>query len=379
MFLVAAVWASGQGVSDSDSKWAFNGYLKDLVTFNILPDNTLFTDNLVHNRLNLKWYPHSDHTAVFELRTRLFHGDLVDAIPNYAEFIDVNNDFFDLSVNVIDKDKVVLHSMIDRFYWQWNKNDWEVKLGRQRINWGTNLVWNPNDLFNAYSFFDFDYEERPGADALRVQKYTGFASSIEFAAKVADDFEDLVVAGMWKINHSGYDLQFLSGVANEDFTIGMGWAGNIKDSGFKGEMTYFHGLVDDSENAYLLSLTWDYSFESSLYIMWSGLYNSAGVNEPGQQQSLDFISNQRLTAKNLSNYRFSNIFQSTYQVTPLITTGLAFIVFPGDQALFVQPTIGWSIIENLDFNVFGQFFWDDPQGELESTTKLIFTRLKWSF
>ena len=37
-----------------------------------------------------------------------------------------------------------------------------------------NLVWNPNDLFNAFSFVDFDYEERPGSDALRIQKYTGY-------------------------------------------------------------------------------------------------------------------------------------------------------------------------------------------------------------
>ena len=34
--------------------------------------------------------------------------------------------------------------------------------GRQRINWGQTFVWNVNDVFNAYSYFDFDYKERPG-------------------------------------------------------------------------------------------------------------------------------------------------------------------------------------------------------------------------
>ena len=162
--------ALAQDEEVSERKWVLNGYVKDLVTFNIVKDNPILgdevlIDNLVHNRINFKWYPTANFSAVLELRNRLFHGDLVKILPNYSEFIDVNNDFFDLSANVVDRNNVVLHTMIDRLYIQWNKADWEVKLGRQRINWGTNLVWNPNDLFNAYSFFDFDYEERPGADA----------------------------------------------------------------------------------------------------------------------------------------------------------------------------------------------------------------------
>ena len=48
-----------------------------------------------------------------------------------------------------------------------------LRIGRQRINWGVNLAWNPNDLFNAYSLIDFDYQERPGSDAIRFQYYMG--------------------------------------------------------------------------------------------------------------------------------------------------------------------------------------------------------------
>ena len=85
-------------------------------------------------------------------------------------------------------DSVVFNTTIDRVFLEYNKNDWEVRVGRQRINWGINLAWNPNDVFNAYSFFDFDYEERPGSDAIRIRKYTGIASSVELAANITDDF-----------------------------------------------------------------------------------------------------------------------------------------------------------------------------------------------
>lgn len=33
------------------------------------------------------------------------------------------------------------------------------------------MAWNPNDWFNTYNYFDFDYEERPGTDAIRVRVY----------------------------------------------------------------------------------------------------------------------------------------------------------------------------------------------------------------
>ncbi len=379
--LITSLEVKAQSEDSLEKKWSINGYVKDLVTINSSQDDEVFIDNLIHNRLNFKWYPTDNFSAFLEIRNRFFHGDVVRLIPNYSQLIDVNDDYLDLSVNVIDRDKAVLHSMIDRFYVQWNKDDWEVRLGRQRINWGTNLVWNPNDLFNAYSFFDFDYEERPGSDAIRIQKYTGFASSFEFAAKVADNMDDFVAAGMWKTNTHEYDLQFLGGIANENVTIGFGWAGNIKTSGFKGEMTYFQPFEVSSidKRSYLASLTWDYSFTNSLYIMWSGLYNSTGTNEPSQFETRGFTSNSRLTTKNITPYRFSSIIQTSYPIHPLLNAGLAIMTFPGDKAMFIYPTISWSVVQNLDLDVFGQFFWDDPSGQLESTAKLIFVRGKWSF
>ena len=86
-----------------------------------------------------------------------------------------------------DFDQMVFHIMIDRLYLQWNDDSWQFKVGRQRINWGVNLAWNPNDIFNAYSLYDFDYEERPGTDALRFQKFIGYAGGYEIAIKIADN------------------------------------------------------------------------------------------------------------------------------------------------------------------------------------------------
>ncbi|MEQ8535546.1 MAG: hypothetical protein RIB86_27055, partial [Imperialibacter sp.] len=224
---------------DEAPKLTLKGYVKDLFTANFSTPNDASFDNLIHNRLNLKWYPNEHLTGALEVRNRFFIGNSLGLIPNYGSYVDVNNDYVDMSVLPINNDKAVLHMMIDRAYLQWNKNNLEVTVGRQRINWGQNLVWNPNDIFNAYSFFDFDYEERPGSDALRVQYYTGVASSVEATVKAADSWDKVVAAGIWRTNKWNYDFQGFAGKMKEHAVLGGGWAGSIRNAGFKGEMTWF--------------------------------------------------------------------------------------------------------------------------------------------
>ncbi len=137
---------------EEERKWTLNGYIKDLVTLNFADDSTL-VDNLIHNRINFRWYPNNHLTIRVELRNRIFHDDLeaISAVPNftYGDLIDVNDDHFDLSATFVDEKSLVIHTMIDRAYLEYTKGDWEIKVGRQRVNWGKNLVWNPNDLFNT--------------------------------------------------------------------------------------------------------------------------------------------------------------------------------------------------------------------------------------
>lgn len=365
---------------EEEKNWRLNGYLKDMVSINVLADSTL-VDNLVHNRLNFEWFPKKELTVYVGMRNRLLTGDLVKAIPNYADFIDTNNDYFDLSITWMDRNNAVLHSVFDRAYVKWIKGDWEISAGRQRINWGINTVWNPNDLYNAYSFFDFDYEERPGSDALRVVKYFGFASSLEVAYNLADNIDKSVASAMWKFNKGGYDFQVFSGIARGDFVTGLGWAGNIGNAGFKGEATYFTPYNDrpGGYESVAVSLGVDYSFANSLYLIGSYLYNDAGQLELISDQPFLF-SNQNLSAKNLMPFKHSAFINGSYQFHPLLSGGMAIMAFPGDNSTFLNPSITWSILQSLDLSGFGQFFLDDKDtGGYGSISKSIFFRLKYSF
>lgn len=362
---------------DEPPKLTLDGYVKDLLTANFSdPDNLLF-DNLIHNRLNLKWYPTSQLRGYVEFRNRLFLGESLKLIPDYGSYVDVNNDYFDLSVLPLNNEDAVLHMMVDRAYLQWTKDQLEVSLGRQRVNWGQNLVWNPNDIFNAYSFFDFDYEERPGSDALRVQYYTGVASSVEAAIKVADSWDEVVAAGIWRTNKWNYDFQAFAGKMKEHGVVGIGWAGNLGNAGFKGEATWF-SKTEARRAQVMASASWDYSFANSTYMNFSVLYNSAGAHHPGGS-ALGAFSLNKLDVRNLSPYQWSVFGQGTYPFHPLVNGGLSAMVFPSDLGFFVSPFVTYSLVSNLDLDLLGQLFWGDAGEGYTMLARVGYLRAKWSF
>jgi len=378
----------GMAQDDEPKKWELGGYVKNLQTlifFNeAYPDlqtfqlvDTFLQDNLLHNRLNFKWYPNDKWTLYAEARNRIFFGDLVKSTPNYGDQIDdENNDYFDLSALLINGNSWVVHTMLDRFYLEYVQGNWEVRLGRQRINWGINTVWNPNDIFNAFSFTDFDYEERPGSDALRVRYYTGFASSVEVVSKVFDTWDEATIAAMWRFNKWQYDFQLLGGVAENYLTLGGGWAGNIKNAGFKGEFTYFQHLENAKDDAFAASLGFDYSFSNSLYFNLGMLYNSLG----SRNASVGGLFAFELSARNLYPYEWALFGQVSYPLTPLLGGSLAIIYSPVKiNPLFLNPSLTYSIKENWDLDMVGQVVFNKDEEVYTSPIQAIFLRMKFSF
>ena len=361
-------------------KTDFNGYVKYMQAWDVTHGLDSVLDNhLLHNRLNFSWFPKEEWTLRVEMRNRIFIGDYVRRIPFYGEFVDVYNDQFDMSVWVVNNNSIKMLSEIDRAYVQYVKDSWEFTAGRQRINWGINTVWNPNDIFNAYSFFDFDYEERPGSDAVNVTYYYSFASSISFASKITDNPEDYTGAMLWKFNKSGYDFQLLSGVMQNNAVIGTGWAGNIRTAGFKGEASYFHGLESGINNSFVGSISGDYVYGKTYFLL-SYFYNSAGVKEPDATANLALVSAIKpLNAKNLLPFPHAIITQVSSQLNPLLNASLAVMYFPDVEGAYFGPSLSYSASDNISVDLISQIFTIGDDNIFNPTSSQVFLRGKWSF
>lgn len=367
---------------DEPSKWAFNGYAKYLQISNYVPiASTLTTNNLLHNRLNLKWYPHQNWTVAVEARNRLIWGEEVKLTPNYGALIDQYNGLVDLSVIWLDDTAMIGHSMIDRAYVEFVKGKFEARVGRQRINWGINTIWNPNDLFNAYNFLDFDYEERPGSDAIRLTYFPGLLSSVEVAFAPARDMKESVGAAMYKFNKWNYDVQLLGGYYRGDIALGLGWAGSIKGMGLKGEMTYFTptSISPDSMDLVSLSVGVDYQLTKGPYISGGVYYNSRGLSQLSVVDLQSGLIGAQLTPKALFPTKWSFLATASGQVTPLWSLGASLIYAPAGNLMAAIPTVTHSIKENWDVDFIAQAFFLEDHTTYQNLGTSVYMRLKWSF
>ncbi|WP_243348923.1 hypothetical protein [Parabacteroides sp. FAFU027] len=360
--------------------WSVSGYLTNMqsVMFNNWQENWV-TDNLFHNRLNLNWHTSDKRWNVeLDLRNRLLYGESVKLIPNYKAMVGADDNWLKLSGTIASGKSYLLHSAIDRAYLDYNAGKTQVRLGRQRINWGQCMAWNPNDLFNAYSFFDFDYVEKPGSDAVRLQYYPSGTSTVELAAK-ANAEKKMTAAALYRANRWGYDIQLLGGVFNEqDWVLGAGWTGSLGGASFSGECSYFHPRQHfaDTTGLFVASVGALYVFRNSLSLQGEVLYNPLKGNKPASFNSF-YLS--QLSPKQLSVSEWNVLIQGSYPVTPLFNASFAAMWFPGLNGYFVGPTLSYSIAENFELSLITQSFVGKLSGGQQEHVHLGFVRVKWNW
>ena len=281
--------------------------------------------------------------------------------------------------------KFYFNTVPDRLNLKFTREKFELTVGRQRINWGQAFVWNPNDLFNSYSFFDFDYIERPGSDAIRLQYYNSFTSGTELAAKI-DRNKKITVAGLYRFNQSGWDLQLLGGLqSSEDAVIGAGFTGNIKSMSLYGEGTYFRPVRNfaDSTGLAMIDLGCSRTFGNNIGLQFEGLYVSKKMN-------INSLLNFFQGSMDVRKIAFAqlNLFGSiSYPITPLINGSLAMMWFPkttGISGFYTGPSFDCSLGNNLGLSVIAQYFsgrFPDPVTQLmhQQTLLLSFVRGEMEF
>lgn len=364
---------------------SLNGYVSNMqsVMFDSIK-STWINDNLIHNRLKFNWYASNSISFKLDMRNRIMTGETVKYTPNYGQQLSHDIGWMDLSYNIVDEQSVIINSTIDRLYFSYDNNNLNITVGRQRINWGKTFAWNPNDIFNTYSFFDFDYPEKAGSDAVRIQYYTGMASALELVAKM-NFYSKLSFAGLYRFNAAGFDWQMLGGMIDEqDYVGGLGFSGDFKGLNIRSEASYVHPKANfaDTSGVLIATIGFDYTFENSLMLQTEFLYNQ----KPQSQQLASFLQiyDAPMSIKNLSFTEYNIFAQVSYPITPLINTTVSGMYFPDLNGFFAGPSVSISMGDNLEFSTFVQTF----SGEFDVTGtgnkeriwfNMGFLRMKFSF
>ncbi|MFP4470183.1 MAG: hypothetical protein ACLFPE_05850 [Bacteroidales bacterium] len=381
MFGLSVTTVFGQDDEGFDpGEFTVGGYFQFLENVWLQPNTEkLSTMGTLNNRLDVNWNKGS-FSAQLGTRNILNYGGMVhDFYPYLTNLATQDYGYFDLTEKWAGDSSYFFYTNVDRAHLSFTHKNLEITAGRQRINWGTNLVWNPNDIFNTFNYFDFDYAERPGCDALRVQYYTGMTSSAQVAWKVDSD-DKHTIAGMYRFNKWSYDFQFLGGVMGGDMVLGAGWSGQIEGAGFNGEITWFHPYENfsDHKSTVVGSAGANYTFSNSLYIHASAIYNSDGTT--GKAFLGNFVTGNRdISAKTLTPARMELFAEAAYQISPLIRGNVAGIVNPYDGSAFAGPSVDISLTQNLGLLLLGQLFFGETRTEYGDYGQLLYARLKWNF
>jgi hypothetical protein len=340
------------------------------------PSDSWVNSSMLHNRLNFKLYPGQKTTIAIELRNRFVTGGMIDINPDYAKGLAEDPGWMDLSWNIASGKSYVLNTVLDRAYIDFTAGRFQIRAGRQRINWSQALVWNPNDIFNTYSFFDFDYVERPGSDAVRMTLSTGPASAAEAVVKMNSE-NKVTAAALYRFSLLNTDLQFLAGETDQElFTAGLGWSGAAGSFSIRGEATLFTPFGDSSEDKSTVIATAgiDRAFSDKFTALAQVMYS----NNPLNLNSFTELYEGGLTARQLAFSEFSAVGQISYSPVPLLNISLAAIWYPDLEGYFAGPTIDFSLAENVDFTFLWQYFDSVIAGE-DVIINLGYIRIKYSF
>lgn len=367
--------AAQDTIAPSPKKVSFNGYLKSLESYSIDKLNHQNTwGNLIHQRFNIKWKPLTSLTLVAELRNRIFWGEQVKQVPDFGSRLRNSNEAWNLQKAWIHRENFVFHTNTERLYADLKKEKWSARLGRQRINWGMTTLWNPNDIYNAYNFLDIDYEERPGSDAISLQRNLTDFSHIEFVYGTAGSNKQ-IMASRYFLNKWNYDLQFIAGSYQGAATLGAGWAGSIRETGFKGEVQYYFAH-QDSASQLNLTLALDHALKGGWYLSAGALYNSRGLthslNHPAEL-------NLSLSSKNLMPARISWLLVGRKEISPLSAATCTLVYSPKLNLLILSAGVSYNLSSGLDADLIWQSFFLQYQGSFQGLQDIGYLRLKWSF
>ena len=342
--------------SRAQSAIAHSGYLTEMPSYMWQKaEGDGLWDNLIHNRINLAYAPSSNLNIRLEFRNRFFLGETVRNNALYKYFLENDPGWADMSFNWGTGKSHVVNTVVDRLSVERTWGKFKVKAGRQRVDWGQSLVWNPNDIFNSYSYFDFDYPERPAMDGIHMQYFAGGLWRLEAVLKI-DGNKDFTSALLYGFDKAGYQFQIIAGQVNQKHMLwGAAWKGSIADAPFYGEFSYLSPLVGSAREVYLLSLGSNYSFNNSMKLTGEYLYSS---NLTSSFDNFNDLSFTHTSVQKLSVTDHSYMVSLSAPVHPLLNISLDYIGFsyPLFKNYYIGPSIEYSVHESLYLSGVVQLF-----------------------
>lgn len=250
--------------------------------------------------------------------------------------------------------------------------DTDLRIGRQRIAWGTGRFWSPLDLLNPFSPVALEREERLGVDAVLVEHKFGPVSRLSAVVAPSRVAGENSRALQWHDNARGADFSFTAGRFRGDDVIGVDLAGQFAQAGLRAELTRVRPREGQAFVRALLGI--DYAFANTLTLSAELYRDGSGAASTATYDFLALINGSRQT---LARHYLG--LHAGYEITPLLKLNTDIVLNLDDRSRFVAPSITYSIRTNLDGSVGVRWFSGPAGSEYARPPDAVYVILQWFF
>ncbi|MBI3288493.1 MAG: hypothetical protein HYZ74_03125, partial [Elusimicrobia bacterium] len=158
-----------------------------------------------------------------------------------------------------------------------------VRVGRQRVAWGTGKLWNPTDVLNPYDPSNVERDERRGVDAVYGRAGVGALGQAELVWAPEDSWIDHSLLARARANWEGWDGALVGGrVAGSTgaFMLGGDFAGALFDGTAHGELAWFR--PESRSSFFKAGVGFDYNFASGAGLVVELYHAGNGQTDPAR-------------------------------------------------------------------------------------------------
>lgn len=252
------------------------------------------------------------------------------------------------------------------------RGDVDLKLGRQRIAWGTGRFWSPLDILNPVNPLALEREERVGVDAALLEAKLGPLSRASVVYAPAPDRGPASRAVQWHGNAAGIDASLVAGRLLGLDIVGADVASQVGAVGIRGEAARLRPGTGSGFNRWMVGA--DYGFSNGLTLSAELYYNGAGSRDPA---GYDFAAQRSGRMASLAT-RYAGLVASC-EITPLLKWTTYAVVNADDRSRAIDTRLVRSVRPDLDLTIGLQRFSGAMGSEFAALPNAFQLQLQWFF
>lgn len=371
--LLLAVAPCCSGASVAEETVAFKGYYKTLLALSrtTFPLEERYALDL--NRLRLEARGQPQEWLGFEVQYD--HEALLGGFLETAQFAQLQAmppmTYWDLEDDYVDRGSLFARHRLHRGYVRFAAPIADALVGRQRVAWGSGRFWNPTDLLNPFNPIALEREERPGVDAVLLQRNLGPLSRVSVVYAPQRDAPSSR-ALRYRTNFAATDVALVAGEFRGDRVVGFDVVGRVGEGGVRVEAARTRPEAGEDYTRLVAGI--DYAFANTLTMTLEYYRNGQGSRDEGAYDL------PRLHAGLVQNVgRRYAAAQVRYDFTPLLRSDNVLIVNTDDGSRFFAPSLVYSVTANFDWSVGVRLFGGATSSEFGSFHNLYYTYVQYFF